>query len=876
MRRLVFALLGLMLTTGAATAPAQGSEFSAAADQGFQQISQCLQSHNDLAVLLVVDESGSLSVTDPTDKRARLLASLVRSLGRQAGKPTANGERRIDLAISTFAGTYRKFQRWTELNKDSTERIARDVERRIPDLDQADNGTDHRVALSGARNQMAEITASYPAERPPCTVTILFTDGVMTISKDNAANQAATQEMCRKGGVVDGVRRDDINLVTVMLFDRGAEAAQPGYYREGREMLQAAAEGRGGSFTCGTVPIPANDALGAYLEGDVERLASLFATASALSNGSTQVQLTGPQVRFAVDEGIESFSVIAASPEGITLRGPAGQRFGIPVGAAGEQGARAFWDFDTVTVEVPVTDKSIGTWTVSRPGQTDSIGVFLDTGLGIRLRDASLVAGEPAPISGRIVRPGSSSSVDLTVYRTAIMTASLDGNDPVQLSVRPDGSFSGTVEPKGSGSIAQLDVSLNLTTSSGLTLVPISGLFRLPVTLPKEFPTVSPADLALTPLVGRKGNASGTLTVTGSSVGPTQVCLGPVNWTIADDPSIYSTDIPSGCFDLAPDEQRQIPVDVTTSKASDGRVSGNLPLQLTSARGGQLGLDVPVTFTATQPINQAVRLGVVAALSLIGLIVPLVVLLFVNRHLAKFRPPDGIRGLSVPAALATSGFKSRQSAVNAPAHGSFDLAADKLRVIPLPRKAQRAMTGPDGSALRTHVPRSVFGTPTASVGAGPGMRVFSNKAPFLLDQGKAAPVSFGLGDVWYATISDADLAASSAEDGIPATVSVFVPPRGQGDGLQDLKVKLQQFPHFETVLAQLRDFATKDSSHNPAAAAPASEARPRPTGPSVARPAGPVARPSGPNSGPQGPATPSQRPVGPAEAAVRQRPSGPA
>ncbi|MDQ1248518.1 MAG: hypothetical protein QG597_2891, partial [Actinomycetota bacterium] len=302
MRKLFIAAAGAALLVLAVVSPARAADVSPEAELGFQQISQCLQSRNDLAVLLVVDESGSLQETDPENKRARLLANLVRSLARQAGTPTANGAREINLAVSTFATEYRPLVPWTELGQDSGNSIATQLESEIPALNQG-GGTNHPEALAGARNQMAAITAASAAEQPPCQVAIFFTDGVLSVSDVQEENDAAANEMCRPGGVVDGVRRDGINLVSVMLFDPATARAAPTEYAQGRDLLKAAAEGKGGSRTCGTLPIPPAYARGAYLEGGVDKLASLFASAFALSQGATLIALEGSPTTVVIDPG---------------------------------------------------------------------------------------------------------------------------------------------------------------------------------------------------------------------------------------------------------------------------------------------------------------------------------------------------------------------------------------------------------------------------------------------------------------------------------------------------------------------------------------------------------------------------------------------
>ncbi len=536
----------LLISLAAVSSPARAAgDISPAAEEGFAQISQCLQSRSDMAVLLVVDESGSLTDTDPNNKRATLLANLVRALGRQAGQPTASGTRQIDLAVSTFSLDYRPLVPWTTLDPASSESIAKSMEQQLPALNQG-QGTDHRNALIGARNQLAKNASQSGSSEPPCQVTIVFTDGVLDLS-DESSEQAATDQMCRPSGVVDGLRRDGVNLITVMLFDSRVAAANPGRYRNGRALLQASAEGSAGSLTCGTVPIPAQQARGAYLEGGVDKLAALFAGAFALSQGATQLDRNGSPVTIMIDPGISSFSVVGLAPKGIVLDGPSGQKFDIPKDNQSGNGATAVWDFDTATVTVPVQAGMQGEWIITRPGQSDPVAIFLNTGLGLSLADTPLVTGEKTTLSGRVVMPGSDDPVDLSIYKSARMTANVVGASADVLNLEADGTFSGTVTPEGNGSRVQIEVTLDLITQSGQQLQPVAGRFALPVTLPKEFPQVSPAALSLSPLEGADGHADGSLTITGSTEGATRVCSSPVEWSAADDPERYTTTQTQGC-----------------------------------------------------------------------------------------------------------------------------------------------------------------------------------------------------------------------------------------------------------------------------------------------------------------------------------------
>lgn len=887
MRRVMPAVIaGFVLLSGLSMGPARAAEVSKAGELGFQQVANCLQSRNDLAVLLVVDESGSLGSTDPNDVRAKLLANLVRTLGRQAGTPTATGVRKIDLAVSLFSSDYEPLVEWTPLDPKSSEDIATKLEADVPGRDTGES-TNHPAAISGAKNQMLAL-ADRPGQERPCELVIMFTDGVLDVGGSAADDQAAATKMCRKGGIVDGIRRDGINLVNVMLFDPKASEENPAEKQAGRNLLKAAAEGTGGNRTCGTVPIPAEGyARGAYLEGDVDRLALLFASLLPRSSGTTPVDLTGSPVKVEIDPGIVTFTVVGFAPKGISLQSPGGKTIRIAQGGS-SPGAKAYWDFSTVTAGVAVGDGDYGTWTITRPGQSDELTVFLDAGLGLQLDDTQLTAGEQTQVRGQVVRLRSKEPTDLSVFRGVTMTASVDGVSASAPQVDDNGAFTGTVTPNGDGTIATIEVALQLVTESGQKLRPIVRQFRVPVSLPKEFPTFQPQPLVLTPLVGDKGKAEGTLTSTGSAEGSSTVCVKPIRWTAADDPANYRSSLKDECFELAVSEQNDLPVTVTAQDAQDERVSGVIPLELTTATGTKRTIEIPVTFAATRPVNEAVRVGVVAALAALALLIPLILLYLFNRHLAKFRPPDGLVSAALPVVVSRSGVRSAQqvTAVVGASGGLheresqgrelFTLPMSKLRIIPPVSKPVREMAGPDGSRLRTRIPVSFFGSPSALVLAEPGRRVFSSRAPYVNDGGTSAPLSFGMADVWYASISDAELIEGSSDDGVAGVLSVFVPPRGQGDSAEDVAEHVRSFQHFGAVLDQLREAAIADAAKSRDSTAEVAGAGGQ-TGPSAARPPGPggpsptSGRPGGPGARPPS----SSRPPGPVGAPQDPRSAGP-
>src|SRR4029079_18580810 len=103
-----------------------------------------------------------------------------------------------------------------------------------------------------------------------------------------------------------------------------------------RDQLKAVAEGRGGSSTCGTVPIPADSASGVYLPADdPAALQRLFAGAGARVSGGTEVDTVtcpgpscpGGRYQLSVDPGVAGARVLiqsAVKPQ-VEITAPGGQ-----------------------------------------------------------------------------------------------------------------------------------------------------------------------------------------------------------------------------------------------------------------------------------------------------------------------------------------------------------------------------------------------------------------------------------------------------------------------------------------------------------------------------------------------------------------------
>lgn len=189
------------------------------------------------------------------------------------------------------------------------------------------------------------------------------------------------------------------------------------------------------------------------------------------------------------------------------------------------------------------------------------------------------------------------------------------------------------------------------------------------------------------------------------------------------------------------------------------------------------------------------------------------------------------------------------------------------------------------------MPRFLLGSPSAEVVAAPGLRVFSNQQPFVSGDGESAPVTLGLGDVWYVSVEDAALTSEDPDQGIRATLNAYIPPSGAGQTVSGISDKIRQFTHYGTIIDRLRSSALSSAAqaasvgggprttHTPAQASPGPvgpggpSRSPRPSSDGPTGPSG--SKSNGPATGPSGPTRPSAPgATGPTRTGATRGPSG--
>lgn len=811
----VIVALGIMPAATAST-----TQLTPAGAEGLAQIATCLRSNPNLVTLLVVDESGSLQDTDPDNRRAEILADFVLSLASLSGQETPQGARNVQFAANTFSIGSQPLIPWTTLTPDNAQRISSQLRDEIPSLNQG-QGTDYEAAIKGARGSISEGVAQVDSQVPPCKLVVWFTDGVLSVG-DEAANAESADLLCAVDGPVNALRKEQIHLISVLLFDRATldQFDEPSRetLKSGIGLLQATAEGTGGTgkyeTTCGKVPVPDDYAKGAFFEGNLDALAGQFGKAIAQGIGGTPVpDLAGSPVAFTIEPGFTSFWVTALAPDGFTLASPAGDSLGGAPGSgggsvAGSQ-AEVTWSGDTFTAKIPVGQSGYGQWTLTRLGMSDEVGVYLFSDYRLTVDPVELIAGEPANVSGQVTT-ASGDPADLTGFSAADLSVTqvIDGQkvDPIPFDLDlATGTFSGTFTPETTSTEVRFDLTLALTTKSGFPLAPLTTTFVQQVKLPGAYPQLAPAALDLGSVQNRGDTSASALQIAGSADGPTTVCVqGIILDSTLPDAQVSITSNPAGgCLDVPQAGSATIDVSALLGSgvADGGQVSGAIELTVTNAPTADLpetqerSVQVPFTLQVL-PIGPV--LWVPFLLTAIGILVPLLVLWFVNWRAARLRL-DGIMMARIPVQVpvGAGGIPRRRDGRPGPL-----LAYEDLAFTPAPPRARSWQPGTE--TLRARTPWNPFGSVVAQVLASPGDVVISNQPPNSTTSGSRAGVGLCPSMTAYILTRREELQSTPVGEPVDAELVAYLIPGDLRQDAQHLATSITAFAAWGELLADMK------------------------------------------------------------------------
>jgi hypothetical protein len=186
-------------------------------------------------------------------------------------------------------------------------------------------------------------------------------------------------------------------------------------------------------------------------------------------------------------------------------------------------------------------------------------------------------------------------------------------------------------------------------------MAPVSETYRVPVKPPASYPTVAPAELRLSRVVG-KGTAHGTITLTGGTRGSGCVWFDPPDFSALPDgvgrvTASFDPDATSQgrCIRLAAGEQREVRVSATPEGTGDGVVRGQLVANVSSStetRG--LSIKVSTSFRVVPPPPPPFEWLLFLLILLAGTALPVAAMAALNLLLAKFEPTDLLRAARVP------------------------------------------------------------------------------------------------------------------------------------------------------------------------------------------------------------------------------------
>ena len=221
-RLLVLSLITLINSSFFALSPAPAltlNGISAHGQKAIEQISTCINSEgkDSLNVLYLIDESRSLTVTDPKALRVEgIRASLEQFRNVSIDRPYF----KVNRSFATFAENYKVQKDWENLDNKLLENDLNWVSQNVPKLN-AGSYTNWALALTNAYQQFQS-----QKSLTSCDVMVWFTDGALTVPGTASANLNAMRTICgvdpvsgnsTGDSIIDNFRKSGINIQGILL-----------------------------------------------------------------------------------------------------------------------------------------------------------------------------------------------------------------------------------------------------------------------------------------------------------------------------------------------------------------------------------------------------------------------------------------------------------------------------------------------------------------------------------------------------------------------------------------------------------------------------------------------------------------------------------
>ena len=770
MKKALLGILSLTFLVGSLSFAPQASSSDHISEWGkeaVEQIATCINSSGQkdvVNVLYLIDESGSLDWNDEENLRVQ---GLKASLDEFARIKTYRPYFTINRAFTTFADSFAPVagKGWQELDEGTLQSDKKWIESEVPELTTG-NSTDYAKALEGAHNFFKpQIT------RNSCNVLVWFTDGAINILPTMSSTAQGFEKICginpvtgartSQEPIIDRFRNSGINIQGILLRNKDV-LENPGDYGQARADMEE--ESRGMTFfkpiveysgkvetkyfggqdereiTCGSQ----NGAKGVVTE--VENPIDIIWPPTEFECVTSSGRVLEPQNGFVnIDPGFSRFRA-SAIKEGFTLKNGAGTTIATSQGSATEDVEISYFGFDDVAISVSgtISDAAAGLkpgkWKFTTAQNSEKVFCgYLD--LAVEIRNDPCYENESCAFSGVITRNGR--PVDFSVYKDSELRYGLvnPANQDISynsLSFDPQGKFKGTFSPNGfidQNGIANLIVTLDVETKSGYKFVfsAIQGVQPLPLGL---YPEINPNPINstdfTTQLLGKSGTASAPITLKGPTRGSGEICFGELEVRSDPDPkrvndytaTVNGNDLKDGdCISLTAGQELPATLEIKNSTAAEGTVSGFIPVTLKSSGQPDISTQVPVTFDSTVEYNNVRRLIIFVICLLLGLLLPLTALKFLQVRAARITVSPLSKATTPVILSASGGFVSIRRAEKASGTDIFT-EGDFEGFMHLDGKEKQIQIG--GETLRGDAPLNPFAAPRAILATVPGLIVASS------------------------------------------------------------------------------------------------------------------------------------------------------
>ncbi|MCU1482521.1 MAG: hypothetical protein JWQ19_3307 [Subtercola sp.] len=784
-------------TTAALTAATSGtSSLSTTGSAAIDDVRRCIATNGNLDVYYLIDASGSLfsdvsgsTATDPDFVRADILGNSLKQLANLGSGV------KVNYSAGFFGTDFKQATDWTPVSADTADAQAAALNAAIRGQ-QSLGYTNWAAGIAGAQAALA----AQHAANGGCQMLVWLTDGALNLADNDTQNAAALNTLC--GNTVDGssepadglgvfnaLRASGVVVVGVLLSVNPdpADATQTQYMRP---LVESSGDVNGSTVTCGQSPPPSTSVNGALVQAsDPTQLATVFANLGVLINGGYP-QPFDAGGGFTIDPGISSFTVLTVDPAW-SLTPPDGSGLPTLTASSTDPGVKITTTGGVTEIDVDASSAAYdGHWMLTTPAGGDR-ELYLYSGLKIVPSTANaLIAGVSGALTGQI-QTTTGRTLDLNDYTYSLVVSKVpaDGSAAQQIgtaTVAADGSFSLDYTPGADdGGTMNLVYELNplATVKSNLTLASVSASQQLQVAIPANFPTVTPSALALSSLVGTKGSATGTLTLTAPADGSAgSVCFpSGTTPTIVSDPADRAStwqwsstaQLTNGCVSVPAGQSVTVDLSASNSVAANSSVTAKLPVVLTAADGSSLPETVAVSFDTSRPVNATAFNLAALILIVLGLLLALFVLWLMNFVTAGIAHGKQLLRGTFPVTIDQQG--------NIQAARGTDLQAASLDDFAYQAQLDtvKRMTDADLGLLRSKP--GLFNTRYEIV-APTGSRVFTPFAPSALrggrgrtevESGMIAPMPDQLNKLWALVVREPDLLQAPAAGPIPATLVVY-------------------------------------------------------------------------------------------------------